>query len=400
MDARTKDTAAIDSAIDTALAERRIVGGVVLVMQDGALVYRRAAGLADRERNVPMREDAVFRLASLTKPLVTAAALRMLELGKIAPADPVTRYLPGFRPAMPSGEVPVITLRHLLTHTAGLGYRFMQRDGGAYERAGVSDGADDPGLSMEENLNRIVAAGLFYRPGEKWEYSVAMDVLGAVLQVVEGQDLEAVMKKYVSGPLGAPSLSFDLTNHQRARLVTPYADGTPEPTRIPDEGLRVRFPDGFPIYAGLAGINLVPARVFDKSSFRAGGSGMNGAAGDMLKFIEAIRSGGAPIVAHDTAKEMMTVQTGDLPIINRGPGWAFGYGGSILTDPKAALTPQSPGTFGWGGVWGHTWFVDPARRLSVVSLSNTTFEGMMGRYVRDLRNAICATFESDNRPKR
>lgn len=390
MDARTTDTAAIDRAIDQALAEKRIVGGVVLVMQDGAIVYRRAAGLTDRERNVAMREDAVFRLASLTKPLVTATALRMVELGKIALADPVTRYLPDFRPALPNGDVPVITLRHLLTHTAGLAYRFMQPDGGAYERAGVSDGADEPGRTMDENLKRIAAAGLFYRPGEKWEYSVAMDVLGAVLQVVEGQDLESVMKKYVAGPLGAPSLSFDLTADQHARLVTPYADGMPEPVRIPDEGLRVRFPDGFPIYAGLAGIELVPARVFDKASFRSGGGGMNGTAGDMLKFVEAIRTGGAPLVSRDTAKEMMTIQTGELPIINRGPGWAFGYGGSILTDPKAALTPQSPGTFGWGGVWGHTWFIDPARRLSVVSLSNTAFEGMMGRYVRDLRNAICA----------
>jgi CubicO group peptidase (beta-lactamase class C family) len=321
--------------------------------------------------------------------LVTAAALRMVELGTIALADPVTRYLPDFRPALPSGEVPVITLRHLLTHTAGLAYRFMQPDGGAYERAGVSDGADEPGLTMDENLKRIARAGLFYPPGERWEYSVAMDVLGAVLQVVEGQDLEGVMKTYVSAPLDAPSLSFELTADQRARLVTPYADGKPEPVRIPDEGLRVRFPDWFPVYAGLAGIDLVPARVFEKNSFRSGGGGMNGTAGDMLKFIEAIRTGGAPVVSHDTARDMMTVQTGTLPIINRGPGWAFGFGGSILTDPAAALTPQSPGTFGWGGVWGHTWFIEPKRRLSVVSLSNTAFEGMMGRYVRDLRDAIC-----------
>src|SRR4029079_5244422 len=169
------------------------------------------AGLADRERGVPMREDAVFRLASLTKPLVTAAALRMVALGKIALADPVTRYLPDFRPALPNGDVPVITLRHLLTHTAGLAYRFMQPDGDAYERAGVSDGADEPGLSMDENLKRIVRAGLFYPPGEKWEYSVAMDVLGAVLQVVQGQDLEAVVVQHVTRPLNAPSLSFNLT---------------------------------------------------------------------------------------------------------------------------------------------------------------------------------------------
>ena len=294
MDAKVKDTTAIDGAIDTALAEKRIVGGVVLVMQDGAIAYRRAAGLADRERATPMREDAVFRLASLTKPLVTAAALRMAELGKIALADPVTRWLPAFRPALPNGEVPTITLRHLLTHTAGLSYRFMQPEGGPYERAGVSDGADEPGLSMADNLERIARAGLFYRPGEKWEYSVAMDVLGAVLQAAEGQDLEAIVAKYVTAPLGAPSLSFNLTDEQRARLVTPYADGKPEPVRIADEGLRVRFPDGFPIYAGLAGINLVPARVFDNNSFRSGGGGMNGSADDMLKFVEAIRTGGAP----------------------------------------------------------------------------------------------------------
>src|SRR5205085_383602 len=133
-----KDTAAIDSAIDAALAGKRIVGGVVLAMQDGKIAYRRAAGLADRERAVPMREDAVFRIASLTKPIVTAAALRMVELGKIALTDPVTRWLPDFRPALPSAEVPAITLRHLLTHTAGLSYRFMQPPDGPYHRGGVS----------------------------------------------------------------------------------------------------------------------------------------------------------------------------------------------------------------------------------------------------------------------
>src|SRR6185369_9476388 len=130
--------------------------------------------------------------------------------------------------------------------------------------------------------------------------------------------------------------------------------------------------------------------VFDKGSFRSGGGGMIGNAPDMLTFIEAIRSGGGAILSRDSTAAMMTIQTGDLLIVNRGPGWAFGFGGSVLTDPAAALTPQSPGTFGWGGVWGHTWFIDPVRRLSVVSLSNTALEGMMGRYARDLRDAICA----------
>src|SRR3954454_24299002 len=169
-------TSAIDSAIERALAEQRIVGAFVLVAQGGEIVYRRAAGLADRERGTPMREHAVFRLASLTKPLVTAAALRMVELGKFVLADPVTNYLPDFRPALPNGGTPTITLRHLLTHTAGLSYGFMQPPDGSYHRGGVSDGGAEPGGSMEENLARIPRAGLEYPPGERWGYSVAIDV--------------------------------------------------------------------------------------------------------------------------------------------------------------------------------------------------------------------------------
>jgi CubicO group peptidase (beta-lactamase class C family) len=387
---RASATPAIDAAIDRALSDHRIVGAVILVARDGQVVYRRAVGLADRERTIPMREQAVFRLASLTKPLVTATALRMVELGRLALTDPVTRYLSDFRPALPGGEVPTITLRHLLTHTAGLSYGFMQPLDGSYHRAGVSDGAGEPGLSMAEELNRITRAGLAYRPGERWAYSVALDVFGAVMEAAEGASLDAVVRKYVSGPLGLSSMGFDLKPQQLELLVTPYADGRPVPVRIPDEGRRVRFPEGLPLYDGLAGINLVPARVFNPASFRSGGGGMVGNAQDMLTFVEAIRRGGSPILSSSSAASMMTVQTGDLPIINRGPGWAFGFGGSVLTDPAAALTPQSPGTFGWGGVWGHTWFIDPVRRLSVVSLSNTALEGMMGRYARDLRDAICA----------
>ena len=134
--------AAVNAAIDQALADKRIVGAVVLIAQDGKIIYRRAAGVADRERGVAMRENAVFRLASLTKPIVTAAALRLAELGRISLSDPVTRFLPAFRPALPNGAVPTITLRQLLTHTAGLAYGFLQPPDGSYHRAGVSDGFD------------------------------------------------------------------------------------------------------------------------------------------------------------------------------------------------------------------------------------------------------------------
>src|SRR5262245_35407453 len=280
--------AAIDAALDQALADMRLVGAVVLVARDGQIVYRRAAGLADRERGIPVREQAVFRLASLTKPLVTAAALRMVELGRIALTDPVTRYLPAFRPALPNCEIPAITLRQLLIHTAGLSYGFMQPPDGSYHRAGVSDGLGEPGFPMAEELERITRAGLAYLPGERWAYSVALDVLGAVMQVAEGEELGGVIARYVTSPLGLASMGFDLKPEQRHLLATPYADHEPAPARIPDVGRRVRFPDGVPAYAGLAGINLSPARVFDAASFRSGGGGLVGNAGDMLAFVEAI----------------------------------------------------------------------------------------------------------------
>ena len=383
-------TPAIDRAIESALADNRIVGAVVLIDRDGEIIVRRAAGLADRERKVPMREEAVFRLASLTKPIVTAAAMRMIELGRLSLTDPVTRFLPSFRPALANGEVPLITIRHLLTHTAGLSYGFMQPPDGSYHRAGVSDGAGEPGVTMEEELARIVSAGLGWQPGERWAYSVALDVLGFAMQAIEKADLEAVVRKYVCEPLGMQAMGFDLQPGQRDLLVRPYADGKPAPVLIPEEGMRVRYPEGFPVYAGLAGINLAPARLFNAASFRSGGGGMVGTAGDMMTFIEAIRRGGSPIVSAETARAMMTVQTGEMPIVNRGPGVGFGYGGAVVVDPKAALTPQSPGTWSWGGVWGHSWFVDPVKRLSVVSLTNTALEGMMGRYVRELRDAVYA----------
>lgn len=380
----------LDAAIQRAIDEQRIVGAVILIARDGEVVARRAVGLADRENCRPMREEAVFRLASLTKPIVTAAALRMVKLKKFALTDAVTRYLPAFRPALADGAVPAITLHNLLTHTAGLSYGFMQPPDGSYHLAQVSDGAGEPGVTMDQELARIVRAGLAYAPGQNWAYSVGLDVMGAVMQAVDSEDLDVIVRRYVCAPLGLDSMGFDLQPRQRDLLVTPYADGKPAPVRIPDDGMRVKFPDGFPVYSGLAGINLAPARLFDPASFRSGGGGMIGTAGDMLTFLETIRRGGVSMLSAETVRAMMTPQTGNLLIVNRGPGFAFGYGGSILLDPKTAMTPQSPGTFSWGGVWGHNWFIDPAKKLSVVSLTNTALEGMMGRYVRDLRDAVYA----------
>ena len=328
----------LDAVVERALAENRIVGAVVLVAEKGALSYRRAAGFADREEGRAMREGDVFRLASVTKPFVAATAMRLVEQGIIALDDPVTRFLPEFRPRLGSEEAPPLTIHRLLTHTSGLGYAFQEDAGGPYHRLGVSDGLDRPGLGMAENLRRLAAAPLNFAPGAAWRYSLAMDVLGAVLAEAGGQTLPDLMQRLILEPLGLRHSGFAVRDG--VRLVAPYQDGSPEPIRMVD-GALVPFRDYL--------IRFAPSRALDPASYPSGGGGMVGTAHDVLRFLEAIRGGGAAILERATVARMTADQVGpqaETP----GPGWGFGYGWAVLVDPAAAATPQSKGTFQWGGV--------------------------------------------------
>jgi len=368
----------IDDAIDRALAERRIVGATVLVSREGRLAYSRHAGLADRDAGRPVADDTIFRLASLTKPMVTAAALSLVEAGVIALEDPVTRWLPDFQPQY-EGRAPAITVRQLLTHTAGLSYGFMQPDDGPYLKLKVSDGMDQPGLSFDDELRRIVEAGLFYPPGAAWLYSVAMDVLGAALEKAAGKSLPHIVAERVAAPLGMADTGFVVTDP--SRLAVPYADGAP-PTPM-GEACTVPF-------FGLSGIRFAPGRAFDLKSFPSGGAGMVGTAREFLSFLEAIRTGGGGVVSGDAARQMMSNQTGELPIVTNGPGWGFGFGGAVHLDPAASASVHSKGVWLWGGVYGHSWFVDPTRSLSVVIMTNTAIEGMTGAFSADVTAAVQA----------
>lgn len=371
-------SAEVDRVIDQALSSDRIVGAVVLIARDGKLVYRRAAGMADREAGRPMRIDTLFRLASLTKPIVSAATMVLVERGRLSLADPVTRWLPDFRPALTSGERPPITVGQLLTHTSGLSYGFLQAPGSEYHRAGISDGLDEPGRSMEDNLARLSSVPLMFRPGERWQYSLSLDVVGAVIERVCGNTLPEAVRQLVTDPLGMKDTDFALLDADR--LAAAYADGADSPVLMSESHI-VPFADG-------AGIAFAPSRVFDSSSYPSGGTGMVGTAPDFLGFLETVRSGGGSMIKPETASAMMSNQIGDLPVTARGPGWGFGYGASVLMDPDQAGSPHSTGTWGWGGVYGHSWFIDPAQKLTVLALTNTAIEGMAGRFPTDLRNAV------------
>ncbi|PTL81654.1 serine hydrolase [Vitiosangium sp. GDMCC 1.1324] len=366
----------LDEVIHRALTEKRIVGTVVLVARDGRVVYQRAAGSADREAGRPMRENELFRLASITKVIVSAAALALVEQHQLQLEDPVTRWLPDFRPKLEDGREPVITVRHLMTHTAGLTYRFREPAHGPYHRARISEGLDQPGLSMEEHLRRIVSVPLSYVPGTSWGYSVATDVLGAVIARAGGASLPEVVERLVTRPLGMSDTAFSVKDV--ARLATPYADGHPEP---------VRMGESHTLATRASTVTFVPGRVFDPRSFPSGGGGMVGSAGDILKFLETLRMGGAPVLGASTVEQLTTAHVGP-EAESWGPGWGFGLGVGILVDPAKAGSPQSAGTWQWGGSYGHTWFVDPKHRLTVVALTNTASEGVFGAFPVTLRDAI------------
>ncbi|MEC0236724.1 serine hydrolase [Paenibacillus kribbensis] len=375
----------VNAVLDQTLAEKRLIGAVVMIYLDGSPVYVRAAGLADREEHRLMHENALFRLSSVSKPIVSTAALVLAAQGLIELDESIERWLPDFRPRLISGEQPSITVRQLLTHTAGLTYGFLEEEGGGpYHRAGVSDGMDFSNLTLEENLQRLASVPLLYTPGKAWGYSIATDVLGAIISRVCGTTLDAAVKKLVTEPLGMHDTSFSVAD--AGRLATPYVNDTPEPRRM-------RELEVAQVFEGTAGIRFQPARAFDPTAFHSGGSGMIGSAKDFMRLLETLRNGGNPLLPEEWVREMGTIQTGNLPLAS-WPGRGFGLGFTVLHNPDEIGTAESPGTWRLGGAYGHSWFVDPAQRLSVVAFTNTAYEGMSGPFTTELCQAI---YGSSNR---
>jgi CubicO group peptidase (beta-lactamase class C family) len=332
-------------------------------------------GLADRESKRPMQINTVFRLSSVSKPIVSAAVLALVDQRKLSLDDPVTKWLPDFRPKLASGEAPTITVRQLLTHTSGLGYKFTEKPGTAYYQARVSDGFDELRISLDENLRRVATAPLFSRPGEAWRYSISIDVLGAVVEKASGKSLPQAVAELVTQPLGLRDTAF--WAKEPGRLAAAYYDSKPAPARMADPQ-RIPFVEG-------GQLTYSPSRALDPNAYPSGGAGMVGTAPDVMRFLETIRTGGKPILSAETAASMMRNQIGSL----MGPqaGIGFGFGGAVVVDPAAAHTPQSPGTWQWGGIYGHSWFMDSARKLIVVAFTNTGLEGMWGKFTTDLRDA-------------
>lgn len=356
----------VNATIDAALGSR-IVGCVILIHRDGEPVYARTAGYADREAGRKVIDSEIFRLASCTKPIVATTALVMVDKGLLSLDDPVATYLPFFTPKAPDGSTPRILIRHLLTHTSGVTYDVPDD---------VSTGSDPgPAMGLAENLRRLARAPLAFAPGTAWQYGMSIDVLGGVLAAIngDGDDLEAAVLRYVTGPLGMADTRFHATDP--ARLAVAYADGTPEPFRMAEpQAITGEF--GTSIYS--------PGRIFLRDRPQCAGSSMAGTAPDFIKLLDALATGD---LLQPKAREAAFANQIGRVTRPRDPGQKFGFVGAVIDDPKASGWHKR-GLIHWGGVWGNNWIIDPATRTTVAVMTNTMKEGCDGPFRDEIRDAV------------
>lgn len=375
----------LDAAIGSALAQDRIVGTVVAVARGGVPVYFEAHGFADRETRRPMATDAVFLLASATKPITSAAALALIERGAFDLDMAVTRHLPEFRPRWRE-TTPDITVRHLLTHTSGLYYPFQEPECGSAHLADVSSGLDLPGLTGVEAMARLASIPLRFLPGTEYNYSLSLDVLGEFMAAATGRDLPDLVAETIAGPLGMTDTAFAIRDE--TRLVTHYG--------VDAQGRPLRMGETYwgPTLASPA--RMAPRRLFNPASYPSGGGGMAGTAGDFLNFLEALRLGGSAILSPQSVAAMTTNALPAAIPQALEPGWTYGFGTETLSDPSRATGPERPGAFKGSGGYGHRWFVDPQLELAAVICTNSAPEGVRGAFVRDTRAAIYAAIDQHN----
>ena len=367
LDAKALDR--LDQYLAHYVDEGRLPGYLVSVARGGRVAHLTAHGRRDIAAGLPVEADTLWRIYSMTKPVTAVAALMLVEEGKLSLDDPVSRHLPVF------GDVRVyesgsgadtktrppaqpILIRHLLTHTAGLTFAFYHSHpvDALYREAGL-DSSVPAGADLPRTMDVYASLPLQFEPGTQWNYSVASNVMGRVIEVVSGQPLDAFFAERIFGPLGMTDAGFCVTDQQAARLSELYGES-----------------DG----GGIEPIAGLPLR--GRPRFLSGSGGMVASAHDVHRFMELLRRRGELDGVRLLAPETVDLMTSnhlpggvDLRVFGSHPahdepgndGVGFGFGVSVVIDPDRTLAPLGLGTYGWSGAATTTFWVDPSRDLTV-----------------------------------
>ncbi|MET8825048.1 serine hydrolase domain-containing protein [Streptomyces sp. NPDC004610] len=368
LDAKALDR--LDQHFAHLVDERRLPGFLVSVARGGRVAHLTAHGGRDLAAGLPVEPDTLWRIYSMTKPVTAVAVLMLMEEGRLSLDDPVARHLPVFADtrvyAGGSGdtlrtrppEQPIL-LRHLLTHTAGLTFAFYRTHpvDALYLAAGLESSVP-PGADLEQTVAVYAGLPLQFEPGTQWNYSVASNVLGRVIEVVSGQPLDVFLAERLFRPLGMADAGFEVDPGQALRLAELYGD------RADGDGIEP-----------IAGLPLK-----GRPRFLSGSGGMVAGAHDIHRFMELLRRrgelDGVRLLSPATVALMTANQLpggADLRAFGSRPahdepgneGLGFGLGVSVVIDPARTRAPAGPGTYGWTGAATTTFFVDPGRDLTV-----------------------------------
>ena len=379
----------LSDRINEGVKAGELPGAVVLIARNGKIVMHEAFGFRDREANAAMKTDTIFRIASMTKPIVAVATMILMEEGRLSLADPVSKYIPAFGETKVAvkkdngdGTVEMttepqfrpMTVQDLLRHTSGLTYGAA---GSNKVKQSYMDmkvmAADQTNAEMVEKLARLP---LLYQPGTHWEYSMSTDVLGRVVEVASGMTLDKFIEERITRPLKMGETAFEASADKKDRGARPQKEGPKnEMPAIPDVTL--------------------------KSTWKSGGGGMVSTAADYARFLQMFAGGGqldgVRIISRKTI-DLMTANhlppdnvMGDEmyrfealePSARMGQG--FGLGFAVRTEQGRNPLPGSPNDYYWGGAYGTYFWHDPRERMYVVFMMQSQTARLPYRYLmRDM----------------
>jgi CubicO group peptidase (beta-lactamase class C family) len=365
------------------IEDKKLPGAVMMVARKGKIVYVNALGARDPKTGDAMRTDTIFRIYSMTKPIASVAAMILVEDGKLQLTDPVAKWLPAFKDVKvwtEGGEVAAqrpMTVQDLLRHTAGLPYGELTQNA-VVKDALVKAGLFKPGviefdvrdMTAAEQVERLARIPLLYQPGTTWEYSLAVDVLGRVVEAASGKRLGVFLSERLFTPLRMTDTAFWVPESKKTRVAEPF-------DKDPLSGNAIRLID----------VSKEPAN-------DSGGAGGVGTAGDYLRFSQMLVNGGVldgqRVLSPTTVRLMTSDHLGTRIAIAPTPGggvlgasaYTFGLGFAVRPSDGIAPVPGTAGDFNWGGYAGTRFWVDPKEQLVGVFMVQSA--GALRAYHREL----------------
>lgn len=358
----TERLARIEALINRKIKEKRIPGAVVLAARHGQIVINKAFGMNDIEANIPLKNDDIFRMMSMSKAITSIAVMMLYEEGRFNLDDPISRYIPAFKNPQIIDSVnrkdssyvahpakKEITIRHLLTHTAGIPYQNM-----LYEKAKIPFYFSVKPETISETIPRLAALPKMHEPGEKFTYGLNTDVLGYFVEVISGMPFQEFLKKRIFEPLAMNDTGFYIEEAKKERLVKVYQE----------------------VDNGSVGISPRPRNewtdypISGAKTYASGGAGLTSTAMDYAKICQLMLNGGVfngkQLLGRKTVELMTMNQINDLTV--REGRNKFGLGFEIYTDRGVAKLPTSEGAYEWGGMYYTHYLIDPKEDLFMVVL--------------------------------